>query len=99
MLLDVCWSEDIKEGDLYTARIKILIKNQSGALADVSNAMFKRNININNIDISNRNKDFFEIILDIEVKNAKHLKSLILSLRILDKIIEVDRRWSIFKMG
>ncbi len=92
MLLDVCWSEDIKEGDLYTARIKILIKNQSGALADVSNAMFKRNININNIDISNRNKDFFEIILDIEVKNAKHLKSLILSLRILDKIIEVDRR-------
>ncbi|MDA9231194.1 bifunctional (p)ppGpp synthetase/guanosine-3',5'-bis(diphosphate) 3'-pyrophosphohydrolase [Rickettsiales bacterium] len=91
MILEVCWNDDIKQKDLYKARIKILLKNQSGALADVSSAMFKRNININNIDINNRNKEFFEIVLDVEVKNSKHLDSLILSLRILDKIIEVER--------
>ncbi len=61
MLLEVCWSEDIKQEGLYKARIKILLKNQSGALADVSNAMFKRNININNIDIINRNKEFLRL--------------------------------------
>ncbi len=92
MLLDVCWKNKTQNQDeLYRSRVKIVIKNQSGALADVSNAMAKRNINISNIDIVNRSKDFFDIILDIEVKNSKHLEGIILSLRILDKILEVDR--------
>ena len=92
MLIDVCWkSMSNDEDNLYKSRIKIIMKNQSGSLADVSNAMAKRNINITNIDIVNRAKDYFELVIDIEVKNSKHLESVILSLRILDKILEVDR--------
>ena len=68
-----------------------MLKNQSGALADVSNAMAKRDVNISNIDIVNRKQDFFELILDIEVKDTKHLENIIVSLRILDKVIEVTR--------
>jgi GTP pyrophosphokinase len=92
MLIDVCWKNRIEEKeDLYQSRLKVLMKNQSGTLADVSSAMAKRKINITNIDILNRAKEYFELIIDIEVKSAKHLESVILSLRILDKILEVDR--------
>ena len=92
MLIDVCWKERLdKDNVLYYSRIKLLLKNQSGALADVSNAMAKRDLNISNIDIVNRKQDFFELILDIEVKDTKHLENIIVSLRILDKVIEVTR--------
>lgn len=93
MLIDVCWKDaaENEEEKLFQSRIKILMKNQSGSLADVSNTMAKRKINITNIDITNRAENYFEVIVDIEVKNSKHLESVILSLRILDKVLEVDR--------
>ena len=91
MLIDVCWKDGAEEETLYQSRIKILMKNQSGSLADVSNTLAKRSINITNIDIANREKDYFEVIIDIEVKNSKHLDSVILSVRILDKVLEVNR--------
>lgn len=92
MMIDVCWKDKIEtEEMLYQSRVKVLVKNQSGALADVSNVMAQRDINISNIDIINRAEEYFEMILDIEVKNSKHLESVILSLRILDKILEANR--------
>lgn len=92
MLIDVCWKENQDHDEqIYHSQIKLLLKNESGALADVSHAMAKKDVNISNIEILNRAKDYFEIILDIEVKNTKHLEILMLSLRILNKILEVNR--------
>ena len=93
ILIDVCWSREAQQDNdhYYNSRIKITLKNHHGSLAQVSSTMAKRKINITNIDIINRSEDFFEIILDVGVKGTKHLELVILSLRILESVLEVER--------
>lgn len=89
-LLDVCW-KDRQDEDLYQSRIIIIMHNTAGSLAEVSNVIAKKKINITNIQINSRSVDFFEVVIDIEVKNAEHLESIMSDLRMLKKIIEVKK--------
>lgn len=91
-ILDVCWKDDDEIGDeMYTARIRVLMHNKSGSLADVSSIITKKKVNISNIKISNRSIYCFELIVDVEVKNLDHLEEILATLRISKKIIEVQR--------
>lgn len=91
-LLDVCWKsgEDF-DSELYHSRICITMHNESGSLADVSSIIAKKKVNITNIKIHNRSADFFEVIIDMNVKNTEHLEEIMSSLRMSRKIIEVSR--------
>ena len=89
-LVDVCWKNHEEIGnELYPSRIRIVVKNKSGSLADISNIIAGKEVNITDIKITNRSTDFFELIVDIEVKNVDHLEDIISTLRISDKIMEV----------
>jgi len=46
---------------------------------------------INNLKITNRTPDFFEIAIDIEVSDAKHLTDIIAALRAVPQVTSVDR--------
>jgi GTP pyrophosphokinase len=91
-ILDVCWKsdEEISE-EIYSCRIRALVKNKSGSLADVSSIIAKKKVNISNIKIANRCAEYFELIIDIQIKNIDHLEKILSSLRISKKIIEVKR--------
>ena len=65
--------------------------NEAGSLGTVSNIIAKNDGNISNLKITNRNTDFFEILLDIEVKDLKHLSNIIAALRASHVINEVER--------
>ncbi|MCE3254627.1 MAG: Guanosine polyphosphate pyrophosphohydrolase/synthetase [Rickettsiaceae bacterium] len=87
-LLDVCWKED--EGDnLYQSRVVIVMNNTAGSLAEVSSAIARKKINITNIKINSRSADFFEVVIDIEVKNTEHLEEVMSILRMSKNVIEV----------
>jgi GTP pyrophosphokinase len=47
--------------------------------------------NITNLKILNRSTDFFEILLDIEVKDTRHLNTIIASLRGKEVVQSVER--------
>ena len=47
--------------------------------------------NITNLKITNRSADFFEILVDIEVKDVKHLTNIIAALRATPVINSVER--------
>ena len=47
--------------------------------------------NINNLKITSRSRDFFEMLIDIEVKDLKHLTNIIAALRATPVINSVDR--------
>ncbi|MBR1756547.1 MAG: hypothetical protein IJ738_03140, partial [Alphaproteobacteria bacterium] len=55
--------------------------NEPGALADVANIVAKAEANIMNLNITYRTMSYYEILLDIEVKNVEQLNALILSLK------------------
>ncbi len=90
-ILDVCWKNNKKDEYLYVSRVRVVIANQSGSLADVTGAIARKQVNITNVKITNRNIDYFEIFIDVEVKNVDHLEDMISALRISRKIVEVER--------
>jgi GTP pyrophosphokinase len=47
--------------------------------------------NILNLKITNRSTDFFEMMIDVEVKDVKHLTNIIAALRATPAINSVER--------
>ena len=88
--LEVSWG-NIEDGENHIGRLKVIISHESGALATLTNTIAAGNGNINNLKITNRSTDFFEIIIDIGVNSVSHLNSLIANLRSQSVIHSVER--------
>ena len=88
--LDVSWDKD--SGDQgYIGRIKVVLSHEAGSLAELANAIAKDLGNIHNINIVHRNPDFFEIVVDVDVRGARHLTNIIANLRTKQCIHSVER--------
>lgn len=87
--IDVSW-DGVGEGD-YISKIKMTILNEVGSFAKISQCIANERINISNMKMLARSIDFFEIIVDIEVKGVSQLSNLITTLRSIDCVHSVDR--------
>ncbi|WP_334129034.1 RelA/SpoT family protein [Sneathiella sp.] len=88
--LDVSWDEDDQQA-LSVGRISIIIANEPGALSGVTSTIASNNGNISNLVIVNRSQDFFEMRIDIQVKDVRHLINIIAALRADPVISSVER--------
>ncbi len=75
----------------HVGRINVIIGNEPGSLGSLTTIIGKHAGNITNLKITNRSQDFFEIIVDIEVQDVKHLTNIIAALRAAPSINSVDR--------
>ncbi len=89
--LNVTWDYDNASLNNSNARITVVLKNQPGSLGKVTTVIAKNNGNISNINFSVRKNDFFEIIIDIEVRDAKHLKNILAAVRLLSEVSTLER--------
>ncbi len=96
--IDVDWDLDAlagargaTKGGGYTGRISIIAANEPGALASMTNAISKHEGAINNFKIVNRQQDFFEVLVDVDVRDLKHLSNVIAGLRGAAGVSQVDR--------
>ena len=89
--LNLSWDSKINFKNLSNAKISVVIKNQPGSLGKVTTVIAKNNGNISNINFSVRKSDFFEIIIDIEVRDANHLQNIIAALRMEPDISSLER--------
>ena len=78
--LDIAWGEEA-ENEMHTGRLKIMLANEPGTLAELSNLIARNNGNIANLNIVNRTVSYFEILIDVEVKDLKHLTDIIAALK------------------
>src|SRR5829696_572363 len=88
--LDVAWSSDDAEVG-HIGRINVTIANEPGNLGSLTTTIGKQGGNITNLKITNRSTDFFEIMVDIEVGDVKHLSTIIAALRATPLINSVER--------
>lgn len=88
--IDVAWEHDQSEVR-HVGRIKMQVSNEPAALATVTNVIASENGNISNFKIVNRSMDFFELLIDIEVRNLRHLGNVIANLRSKEVVQNVDR--------
>jgi GTP diphosphokinase / guanosine-3',5'-bis(diphosphate) 3'-diphosphatase len=75
----------------HTARISAIAANEQSALADLANAIAKQEGSVINLKIVNRQQDFMEILIDVDVRDIAHLSKVIVGLRGLKTIKGVER--------
>ena len=89
--LDVSWDIDNESEQLLVSRIKVTLINKPGSLGKVTSVIAKNNGNISNILFATRKIDFYELIIDIEVRDKNHLLNIIAALRLVSEIPSVER--------
>ena len=88
--IDISWENDNKIS-LLIARININMENKAGSLGKVTTIIAKNNGNITNIRFNNRKTDFYETVIDIEVRDKNHLSNIIAALRLLNEVSSCER--------
>lgn len=89
-LLALSWDSDSSVIP-HVARVKVILSNTNGALASLTARIAQENSNITNLRIISRSNDFFELILDLAVKNTEHVETIIHALKRLNEIHAVER--------
>lgn len=90
--IDVDWGDAKNpEESSLVGRLTIVVTNQPNSLGALTTIIGKSNGNILNLKIINRSTDFFDILVDVEVKDINHLMNIIAALRANPAIISVDR--------
>jgi GTP pyrophosphokinase len=90
--IDVGW-DSMSEGPpgVYTGRLKVTVANQPGSLSKLSTVIARHEGNISNLRIVNRSMDFFDMVIDVEVSDVKHLANITAALRATPAINAVER--------
>ena len=88
--IDIGWDNDTTSG-VHTGRISVIAAQEPGMLANVTNAVSKHDGSITNLKIVNKQQDFQEILLDVEVRNLRHLSMVIAGLRAAHGVTQVER--------
>jgi len=89
--LDVSWEEGEESPEARVGRLMVTIDNAPGALGNVSTIIGKNGGNITNLKIVNRSVDFWDMIVDIYVRDSRHLSDIIAALRASSDVTAVNR--------
>lgn len=88
--LDISWGDEL-ESVKHIARLKVMISDEPGTLAELSNIIARAEGNISNLNIVYRTVSYVELSVDVEVKNAEHLENIIAALKASKVISYVTR--------
>ena len=89
--LNISWDNSVNKNTVSNSRLNVVLKNQPGSLGKVTTIIAKNNGNISNINFSIRKVDFYEIIIDIEVRDTNHLKNILAALRLVSEVSSLER--------
>ena len=86
--VDLKWAPDVASG---TARIEVVVMNESGALAQVTAILAQQGANIVNLQLKDRDRAHHRFVMDVEIDDLKHLTELISGLRAPNLVVSADR--------
>lgn len=90
--LDLAWDEGLEgQPQHHVGRVNLVVANEPGSLGSLSTVIAKNLGNITNLKITNRTTDFFDMIVDIDVRDVKHLVNIIAALRATPAVNSVER--------
>ncbi len=92
---EVEWDPEVLARDRgvsgHTGRINVIAANDAGMLATLTNTVAKHEGAVANLRIVNRQHEFSEVLLDVEVRDLGHLSNVIAGLRSAPGVSEVSR--------
>ena len=89
--IDVAWDTGDGEETMHVGRVQVTVLNEPGSLGALTTVIARNAGNITNLKITNRTMQFFEILVDIEVRDVAHLTDIIAALRVTPSVNAADR--------
>lgn len=93
--LEIDWDyEALSQGERgapHIGRVSVIAANESNVLATLTNTASKHHGSVVNLRILNRQLDFMEILVDLEVRDVRHLSAMIAALRSAQGVMQVER--------
>jgi len=89
--LDVGWDVGDADPERHVGRLSVTLTNEPGSLGSLTTIIGKNQGNITNLKFTNRSPDFFDMLIDIEVANVRHLTNIVAALRAAPVINSVER--------
>jgi GTP pyrophosphokinase len=89
--IDVAWDTGENGETTHVGRVQVTVLNEPGSLGALTTVIARNAGNITNLKITNRTMQFFEILVDIEVRDVAHLTDIIAALRVTQSVNAADR--------
>jgi len=89
--IDVSWENDDARPEAHVSRVHLTLLNVSGALGELANMIARSEGNISNLKILTRAPDYYDMLVDIEVRDVKHLTEIIAALRANPVVNAIER--------
>ena len=88
---DLQWTPEAERNTISRASLAATIRNAPGVLGQVCTVIGEAGGNIVNLRMHHRQRDFFDVDFDLEVKDARHLTHIAAGLRANPSVETVDR--------
>ena len=93
---DLQWTPEAERNSIARAKLIATIRNSPGVLGQVCTIIGEAGGNIVQLRMHHRQNDFFDVDIDVDVNDARHLTHIAAALRANPSVETVDRRktWS-----
>jgi GTP pyrophosphokinase/guanosine-3',5'-bis(diphosphate) 3'-pyrophosphohydrolase len=89
--IDLAWTQAAKDHALAVGRIRATVENGRGVLALLARTISENEGDILNIQTVKRARDFYDLVFDIEVPDARRLTHILAALRAVKAVREAER--------
>lgn len=89
--VDLAWTQTALNRTLAAGRIMATVENKRGVLAELCRIIAENEGDIINLRLATRTADFFDMVFDIEVADARHLVNILAAMRTSKAVKEVER--------
>ncbi len=89
--VDLAWTPTAMTRTLATGRLIATVENKRGVLAELCRIIAENQGDILNLKLAKRTSDFFDMIFDIEVADARHLTNILAAMRTSKAVKDVER--------
>ncbi|QGZ95322.1 RelA/SpoT family protein [Terricaulis silvestris] len=89
--IDLAWTPNALTRTLAVGRIIATVENKRGVLAELCGIIAENEGDILNLRLAKRSVDFFDMVFDVEVADARHLTNIVAAMRTSKAVKEVER--------
>jgi GTP pyrophosphokinase len=91
VFIKVKWNQDDEMDATFIARLRIVILNETESFAIITNIISSNEASITNLKVEHRSTDFFDLLVDVKVRDVVHLGEVQAALRTCSSVRSVRR--------
>ncbi|MFW2541153.1 RelA/SpoT family protein [Primorskyibacter sp. 2E107] len=89
--MDLHWADGAHPA-VYTVSLEVTITNDAGVLGRICTLIGEQRANISDLRFMDRKPDFYRLMLDVDLRDAEHLHSVMTALEAESNVASLDRR-------